>query len=88
MQYFRCTVEKFERQISKVVSIYCFNWLDNQEQAFKNIYDLLKPGGEAALLFVLHTPFWDSYKLHFDNPKWKEYLKVCNAFEKDCFENL
>lgn len=69
------TLDKWSEQISKVISVYCFNWLDNQEEAFRNVYRLLKPGGEAASLFILSTRFWDSYKLHIDNPKWNPYLK-------------
>nr|UJH41147.1 juvenile hormone acid methyltransferase-2 [Pardosa pseudoannulata] len=71
----RNTILKWSEQISKVISIYCFNWLENQKEAFENIYHILKPGGEAGLLFVLSTPFWDSYHLHYNNPKYKKYLE-------------
>ncbi|KFM79508.1 Malonyl-CoA O-methyltransferase BioC, partial [Stegodyphus mimosarum] len=69
------TIERWRGEISKVISIYCFNWLKDQKQAFSNIYEALKPGGEASLLFVLSTPFWDSYKDHIQNPKWNAFLK-------------
>lgn len=72
------TLDKWSEQISKVMSLFCLNWVNNQEEAFRNIYRLLKPGGEAALLFVLSTSFWDSYKLLIDNPKWSKYLKDAN----------
>nr|UJH41148.1 juvenile hormone acid methyltransferase-3 [Pardosa pseudoannulata] len=71
----RDSILKWSKQISKVISIYCFNWLTSQRKGFENIYHMLTPGGEAALLFVLSTPFWDSYQLHYDNPKWSKYLE-------------
>ncbi|XP_054707417.1 juvenile hormone acid O-methyltransferase-like [Uloborus diversus] len=81
IEYFQANVEdrssllQWENGITKIISIYCFNWLKDQKKAFENIYYVLKPGGEAALLFILTTPFWDSYKDHVENPKWNNYLK-------------
>ncbi|XP_054707613.1 juvenile hormone acid O-methyltransferase-like [Uloborus diversus] len=81
IEYFQANVEdrstllQWENGITKIISIYCFNWLKDHKKAFENIFYVLKPGGEAALLFVLATPFWDSYKEHVENPKWNKYLE-------------
>lgn len=68
-------IKKWTQSISKVVSTFCFNWFQDHRAAFKNLYQALKPGGEAAILFVLSTPMWDGYHMYIDNPKWTKYLQ-------------
>nr|UJH41150.1 juvenile hormone acid methyltransferase-5 [Pardosa pseudoannulata] len=71
----RYTILKWSQQISTVTSILCFHWLEKQKEAFENIFYILKPGGEAALVFVLSSGIWDAYQLITKNQKYKEYLK-------------
>nr|UJH41149.1 juvenile hormone acid methyltransferase-4 [Pardosa pseudoannulata] len=71
----RNTILKCTEKASRVISIHCFHWLQKQKEAFENIYQILKPGGKAALIFILNSPFWDSYHLHYSNPKYRKYLE-------------
>nr|UJH41151.1 juvenile hormone acid methyltransferase-6 [Pardosa pseudoannulata] len=74
------TVEKWFQQISKVISTYCFHWIKNVEEASRNIYNLLKPGGEASLLLLVNCNIWDSYELLYSNPKWNKYIKDVHSY--------
>ncbi|GFR26105.1 uncharacterized protein TNCT_683451 [Trichonephila clavata] len=69
----RSTLENWEGKISKVVSSHCFHQLKDHETAFKNVYLLLKPGGEAALLFCLQSGYVGWHVDLVNDPKWKKY---------------
>nr|UJH41152.1 juvenile hormone acid methyltransferase-7 [Pardosa pseudoannulata] len=74
------TVEKWFQQITKVISTFCLHWFKNVEEASRNIYNLLKPGGEAALIFVVTCNTWDCYELLRGNPKWNKYIKDVHPY--------
>ncbi|KAF8778435.1 juvenile hormone acid O-methyltransferase-like [Argiope bruennichi] len=62
-------------QVTKLVSIHCFNWLKNQEKCFQNVYDLLQPGAEAAFYFVLKSDFYAAVVDIYNDPKWSRYFE-------------
>ncbi|GIY88961.1 juvenile hormone acid O-methyltransferase, partial [Caerostris darwini] len=68
------TVKKWEGQISKLVSIYCLHWLEDTKKGFQNIHRLLKPGGKAAICFVMQSIFYDAMK-EMENSKWRSYYE-------------
>ncbi|CAN7993364.1 unnamed protein product, partial [Ixodes hexagonus] len=43
-------VERYGR-FDRVYSFFCLNWVKDQEMAFKNVAELMKPGGGCLLLF-------------------------------------
>ncbi|GFU55938.1 juvenile hormone acid O-methyltransferase [Nephila pilipes] len=69
------TLNQWEGQITKLVSIYCINWLKDQRNAFQNVFKLLKKGGEAAACFLLESFFYDSILKVQNDPKWSCYFK-------------
>ena len=71
----RNTLEVWLGKITKIISIHCFHWLKDQREGFNNIYHLLKPGGEAAMIIALNAKHWNSYEDQINNPKWNKYLK-------------
>ncbi|XP_055944388.1 uncharacterized protein LOC129975350 [Argiope bruennichi] len=70
----RSSIEKWKGQLTKFVSIHCFNRLKHQKQAFETVYQLLKPKGEAAVLFLLRNGYYDAIMKLSKDPKWSEYL--------------
>ncbi|GFR10480.1 juvenile hormone acid O-methyltransferase [Trichonephila clavata] len=68
------TLKHWEGQITKLVSVYCINWLKNQQNAFRNIFKLLKKGGEAAIVFAVESRFYDAILEVQNNPKWSSFL--------------
>ncbi|GFS92664.1 uncharacterized protein NPIL_192311, partial [Nephila pilipes] len=52
----RDSLQPYKGSIDKVVSRNVFYQIQNKELAIENIYHLLKPGGDAALLFWLDNP--------------------------------
>ncbi|GFR09680.1 juvenile hormone acid O-methyltransferase, partial [Trichonephila clavata] len=69
------TLKQLEGQITKLVSIYCINWLKDQRNAFQNIFRLLKKGGGAAVCFPLQTSYNDVLLKVQNDPKWSDFLK-------------
>ncbi|GFT48306.1 uncharacterized protein NPIL_286991 [Nephila pilipes] len=69
----RSTLKTWEGKVSKVVSTHCFHQLKDHEIAFKNVYHLLKPGGEAALLFCIQSGYVGWQLDLVNNPKWNRY---------------
>ncbi|GBN57682.1 hypothetical protein AVEN_216001-1 [Araneus ventricosus] len=74
------TVKHLENQITKLVSILCFNWLKDQRKAFYNTYRLLKQGGEAAIFFALQGGFFAATLDIQKNPKWSNFFKGVDTF--------
>ncbi|CAL1275206.1 unnamed protein product [Larinioides sclopetarius] len=69
----RSTLVKWEGQISKVISTHCFHMLQDQKTGFQNVYDLLKPGGEAAILFCIQSGYVGWLCDLRDDTKWNKY---------------
>lgn len=76
----RSSVSIWEGSISKIFSTHCIHWLKNQRRGFESLYSLLKPKGEAGLLFLLSTPTWNSYPVLINNVKWNTYLKNVDQY--------
>ncbi|GFQ90483.1 methyltransf_25 domain-containing protein [Trichonephila clavata] len=72
----RSSVIQWKGQITKFICIQCFNRIKNQENAFKTIYDLLPPKGEAALLFLLHNGYYNAILKIAEDPNWKSFFTV------------
>ncbi|XP_017780258.1 PREDICTED: juvenile hormone acid O-methyltransferase-like [Nicrophorus vespilloides] len=62
--------EKFDH----IFSFYCFHWILDQRQAIKNIFDLLKSGGDILLTFVATCPIYNIYELMASKP-WSFFVK-------------
>ncbi|XP_052860360.1 juvenile hormone acid O-methyltransferase [Anopheles cruzii] len=61
-------------QFGHVTSFYCLHWVQNQYNAFSNIYHLLKPGGNCLLVFLANNPIFDIYNQLSRSPKWSKYM--------------
>ncbi|GBN45498.1 hypothetical protein AVEN_44474-1 [Araneus ventricosus] len=69
-------LRRWEGKISKIVSAHCLSEIEKKERAFKVMYELLKPGGQAALLFTGRSQSDDVYAAMLQNPKWSPYFTV------------
>uniref|UniRef100_A0A182KF39 Methyltransferase type 12 domain-containing protein n=1 Tax=Anopheles christyi TaxID=43041 RepID=A0A182KF39_9DIPT len=61
-------------QFSHVTSFYCLHWVQNQQVAFTNIYNLLQDGGDCLLVFLANNPIFDIYNQLSRSPKWSKYM--------------
>ncbi|GFU55930.1 juvenile hormone acid O-methyltransferase [Nephila pilipes] len=68
-------LKQWEGQITRLVSVYCINWLKDQRNAFQNVFKLLKKGGEAGICFPIESAFYDAILKVQNDPKWSCYLK-------------
>ncbi|GFY70521.1 hypothetical protein TNIN_188941 [Trichonephila inaurata madagascariensis] len=76
------TIKHWKGQITKMVSVYCFHWLTDQRKGFQNVYHLLNPGGQAAILIVTGTPLASAVSEMQNNPKWNNFLKGIDTYIK------
>ncbi|XP_005184548.1 juvenile hormone acid O-methyltransferase [Musca domestica] len=68
-------------QFDHVTSFNCLHWLKNQEQALRNIYDLIRPeGGDCLLSFAPYVPIMDIYESLRDSATWAPYLGHTDYF--------
>ncbi|GFW79825.1 methyltransf_25 domain-containing protein [Trichonephila clavipes] len=70
----RSVMDLWKRQITKLVCIQCFNRMADQKEAFRKIYELLPPQGEAAFVFLLHNGYYDALPILAKDPKWSSFL--------------
>lgn len=63
-----------------VMSFYCLHWIQNQEQAIQNIFNLLHTDGDCLLVFLANNPIFDIYKQLSENERWSKYMKDVNRF--------
>lgn len=68
------TVEPFDH----VTSFYCLHWMKSHEIALKNVSNLLKPGGDALLVFLNHVFNFEVTKKLLEKNKWTKYLADMN----------
>ncbi|XP_069675727.1 juvenile hormone acid O-methyltransferase-like [Periplaneta americana] len=75
----------------KIFSFFCLHWIPDQRhsgvdlnyfrpcrQAVRNIYNMLRPGGEAVLGFVARAPMYRAFEVQSKKAEWKQYMKdVC-----------
>ncbi|GFQ83194.1 methyltransf_25 domain-containing protein [Trichonephila clavata] len=79
--------EVWNGQITKLISIHCFNWFKNQEKALQIAYDLLQLGGEAALYFIVQSDYYDTVLDITNNSKWKSLFEGIDIHvPKSCYE--
>ncbi|KAF8778074.1 Juvenile hormone acid O-methyltransferase like protein [Argiope bruennichi] len=71
-------LEPWKGKISKIFSFHCISFVRRQERAFRNMFELLIPGGQAALLFVLRSESDDVYLEMMKNPKWSRFFRHMN----------
>ncbi|KAF8778308.1 Juvenile hormone acid O-methyltransferase like protein [Argiope bruennichi] len=80
----RETLRNYKGKINKIISIRTFHQLINKEEAFRNVYHLLKPGGEAAILFGSYTV--DMYKSGENKDRFKEMVEKIGFRVLECSE--
>ncbi|GFS59424.1 methyltransf_25 domain-containing protein [Nephila pilipes] len=50
--------------------------MSDQKEAFRKIYELLPPQGEAAFAFLLHNGYYNALPHLAKDPKWNSYLPL------------
>ncbi|GFU43034.1 methyltransf_25 domain-containing protein [Nephila pilipes] len=68
------SLKKWEGQVSHMVSLRYLNIVYNHKIAFDNIFRLLKPGGEAALLFPVASDAYEFILKVTKSQIWKPYF--------------
>ncbi|XP_069675150.1 juvenile hormone acid O-methyltransferase-like [Periplaneta americana] len=64
----------------KIFSFYCLHWILDQRRAVRNIFNLLRPGGEALIVFVAKCPIFNVYNSQYQKPEWRIYMEDVHRF--------
>ncbi|XP_018007672.1 juvenile hormone acid O-methyltransferase [Hyalella azteca] len=72
--------QKFPEGFSKIFSLYCLHWVRDQPSCLENLFTLLRPSGEALLVFLAANPLFDVYETLSMDPKWQPYMKDVSNF--------
>ncbi|GFT77548.1 hypothetical protein NPIL_20011 [Nephila pilipes] len=87
-------VQEFNGKIDKIVCRNTLQQICNKEQALRNIYDMLRPGGHAGILFCLANPVGTWQSTISSMEKWKQYMKgpsphfIPGSLETDYYKDL
>ncbi|CAH0560781.1 unnamed protein product [Brassicogethes aeneus] len=71
---------KMVNEFDHVFSFYCLHWIQNQKQAFQNIYNMMAPGGDLLTIFLASNPIYDIYESMAANEKWLPYMKNFKSY--------
>ncbi|GFY59640.1 hypothetical protein TNIN_368671 [Trichonephila inaurata madagascariensis] len=71
----RDSLKMHEGKMNKIISTNTFHHIDDKEMAFRNVYRLLKPGGEAGFLFVVNSWLYEFLTDLSELPKYSAILK-------------
>lgn len=58
-----------------ITSFYCLHWVQDQQQAMRNVYDLLSPAGDCLLVFLAANPIFEVYKRLCLQSRWSPYMQ-------------
>ncbi|XP_060530778.1 juvenile hormone acid O-methyltransferase [Cylas formicarius] len=61
-------------QFDHVFSFYCLHWVPHQKNAFANIHEMLRPGGDVLLSFLGNHPLYDIYENLSKKIQWAPYF--------------
>uniref|UniRef100_A0A1B6BZQ1 Methyltransferase type 12 domain-containing protein n=1 Tax=Clastoptera arizonana TaxID=38151 RepID=A0A1B6BZQ1_9HEMI len=68
------TEEELTSGFDVVYSFATLHWPTDYKQAFKNIYDLLRPGGQILVWFFGFCNFTDNWEAVKRKEKWRPYI--------------
>ncbi|GFT16663.1 hypothetical protein NPIL_124341, partial [Nephila pilipes] len=60
---------------SKIYSFYGFHFDSDIIKEFCKLYVMLRKGGDAAILFLVESPFFHFLREIYEHPVWGKYLK-------------
>lgn len=63
-----------------ITSFYCLNWVEDQKCAIRNMYQLLKPGGDLLVGFLAKNPIYDIYKEMSSKNEWAKHMTDVDHF--------
>ncbi|GAB0099620.1 Methyltransferase domain 25 [Sergentomyia squamirostris] len=64
-------MSKFDR----IISTFCFMYVNNQRQAYENIFNALIPGGDCWIVLSTNTSFFETLFRLAETSKWKNKLR-------------
>ncbi|XP_047984200.1 juvenile hormone acid O-methyltransferase-like [Leguminivora glycinivorella] len=67
--------EELVEGFDHVISSYVFHWVNKQETAFTNVYNLLAVGGSCLLIFLGYFKPYENYRKLSRTPKWSADLE-------------
>nr|ANI21405.1 juvenile hormone acid methyltransferase [Helicoverpa armigera] len=80
--------EGMKGNFDHVFSFYALHWVNNQERAYNNIYNLLSEDGECFTIFVAWAPVFDVYRVLARNNKWSQWVHDVDRYISPYHDSL
>ncbi|XP_055946070.1 uncharacterized protein LOC129976487 [Argiope bruennichi] len=77
----RREIRQYEGKIDKIISTHVLHQIPSKERVFRNVYRLLKSGGEAAFLFTSDLGIYHVLESLQMDDKYKDYFKGSDITE-------
>ncbi|GAB0099621.1 Methyltransferase domain 25 [Sergentomyia squamirostris] len=61
--------------VDRIFSAYVLMYIDDQKQAWQNIFDLLTPGGDCWVCLITTAAIFETFIKMAESPKWEGRLK-------------
>ncbi|GFQ71968.1 jhamt [Trichonephila clavata] len=71
----RDSLKSYEGKMDKIISAHTFHHIIDKETAFRNVYRLLKPGGEAGFFFCVNSCMHKFLTVLSEIPQYEAILK-------------
>ncbi|CAH4029299.1 unnamed protein product [Pieris brassicae] len=72
--------DALQERFHHAFSFFVIHWVQQQENAFRNIYNLLQKDGDCLATFVGQAVFYDALRELAKRKKWKIWLKDTEKF--------
>lgn len=80
------TVQPFNdtESFDHITSFHYLHWVQDQECAVRNMYKLLKQGGDILVTFLVSNPIFDIFKQMSQSGNWAKYTENGQCFISQC----
>lgn len=65
----------YHGRFDHVFSFYCLHWVQDQRQAMRNIFDMLKPGGDVLFILFVRASITKLISKLSSQNRWKPHIK-------------
>uniref|UniRef100_A0A6P7F3W5 Juvenile hormone acid O-methyltransferase-like n=1 Tax=Diabrotica virgifera virgifera TaxID=50390 RepID=A0A6P7F3W5_DIAVI len=72
--------DELKNKFDHIFGIFVMHMVPNPRQSFTNIKEMLKPGGQAFVSFLEHSPTDNAHHRLLKHPKWSRYGHMLSAY--------
>ncbi|KAF5290683.1 hypothetical protein FQR65_LT01973 [Abscondita terminalis] len=74
-------LKEFQGYFDHVFSLWCLQWVSDQLNLYKNIYGIMKPGGDLLVYYQAKTELYEVYRKVWHKSIYSEHIKDFSGME-------